>query len=279
MTGLRILAFCIGLVVILPMVALNKWGFQMSMWVNKEVSRNEAMLDGAAEVPAATPMPTSPLAWLRNRSELNALFSRDEINPQRVVTVTEIIDPADLLAPGEAGPDAVFLPLYAEARAPAQLSRYCADVLSALGGRCDVLSSSATINREGKVVLTGQLGFRPDAVLGDPSQVSDGQVISGSIRLPHSGDLRPAYDQAARVAAMQQAQAICDALRAEFGNCVLTRTELNIEELWITDLEVLPAGTNPQRLIASATYKIYANPATLDRTRLGTRLQDLSAGL
>ncbi|MDX8351570.1 hypothetical protein [Cognatiyoonia sp. IB215182] len=279
MMGLRILAFSIGLVVILSMVALNLQGTQTSLLVGNEVAPDDAMLSDAAEAPATSRISTNGAAIMRRQLELHALFTHEETNAQRVVTVSEIIEPTDLLDPGEPAPDPVFLPLYAEARAPARLIRYCADVLAALGTQCDILHSSAELNREGKLVLTGRLGFRPDAELGDPSLVTDGRLIAASIALPHTGDLHPPNDPAARIAAMQQAQAFCDMLRAEYGNCVLTRTDLAIEELWITDLEVLPAGTNPQRLIASATFRVYANPATLDRVGLRKRLEDLTAGL
>ncbi len=276
MTGLRILSFCIGIIIMLPMIAVSLWGFNMTQWVNNEVARNDAILNDAAVIPDAMPMPTNPLDWLRSRADLRDTFTRDEITSDRIVVVQEIIDDTDLLRPGETLPDPVFLELYANARAPARLIAYCPDVLSAIGTACDVLRSEVRENRNGKLVLTGHLGFRPVAVLGDPSKVQEGVLISGRVELPYSGDLRPANEPASRIKAMQDAQAICDQLRRQYGNCVLSRVSFDIDELWITDLEVLPPGTNPQRLRTSATFKVYADSATLDHLSLMEQLHEMA---
>ena len=76
---------------------------------------------------------------------------------------------------------------------------------------------------------------------------------------PYNGDLRPENAAATRISYVQQAQDACDALHSRFGNCALARIDFNIYELWLTDLEILPEGTEPQRLEATARFTVYAD--------------------
>ncbi|MEO1637842.1 MAG: hypothetical protein AAFU41_01180 [Pseudomonadota bacterium] len=198
-------------------------------------------------------------------TERDATFAMDTINARRTITVSEILTRNDLFSADEQRPAEVLVPLYAEARAPALLAPYCEEVVGTLAAACNVLRTDVTETDDGKLEFTGRLGFAPSVDLGDPSTVANGTLFSATVPLPFEGDLLPAYDRPTRVAMMEQAQAVCDTLRARYGNCVLTNLRFVVTELWFTDLERLPPGTNPQRVEGRAQFTVYADETLLTR--------------
>lgn len=275
MTGLRIAVIVIGLVIAAPVIALNVWGINMSLWINEMTAQNESVLNGETNVSVLRNMTSSPMAWLRGRADLAEVFATDEITDARSVTVAQILRIDDLFVAGETAPSEVFVPLYAAARAPARLSTLCEDVIASIGTACELVHSEVRRTRLGNVELVGRLAFIPAAPLGDPATVNDGALLRASIPLPFTGELRPANDAQTRRALMLQAQGICDQLRDRFGNCVLGRLSLDVRELWITDLEVLPEGTNPQRIDATASFIVYADNTVMDSSSLRDVLTEL----
>lgn len=274
MSKMRIIMLVIGLAVMIPMIVISLWGFTMPTIPDGTETQDEVALNGGQDL--AQSMATDASNWQNEPAEIRDVFAADKFTNDRQVHITQIVDAADLLAPGEAAPDQAFLELYAAARAPARMIAFCAEIVETIGTKCDVVHTDAHQNRDGKIVLNGELSFVPSAALGDPAIVENGALASGTIALPYEGDLLPANDAEARTAAMIQAQSICDDLRTKFGNCVLTRVSFDIEELWITDLEVLPAGTNPQRLRISAAFNVYADPTEIDSSRLSKLLGEMA---
>jgi hypothetical protein len=275
MTGSRVIMIVLGLLIAAPFIALNIWGLQMTQWVNAVTAQNEAAINGDTDEIAIPAMPTNPLSWIRDRVEVRDTFSTDTITARRFVTIVEIVTFEDLLTPGEDMPDEALHKLYATARAPARLFTYCAEILATIGNTCDVIYTDVRLNRAGKYELSGRLGFVPRAEFGDPSNVDNGEIVNGRVTLPYEGDIAPANDAVTRQSVLQEAQAICDKLRAELGNCVLSRVTLDVRELWITDLEALPAGTNPQRIEASVGFAVYADKTVLNDRGLREMLENM----
>ncbi len=267
------ISFLIFLLILgLPVVALNFGGLKVSDWISE---RSASFAPPATAVESVEAQPEDPFQWLNDRPDLRDIFIPNEMTQARYVAVQKVLDADELLEAGEQPPDDTFLELYAAARAPAQLIPYCTEVIQTIGTSCDVILTQTRENREGKWVMDGRLAFIPAAELGDPSGVENGQLLSARAVLPQDGDLRPPNTPETRAAMLAQAQAICDRLRDELGNCVLTRVSLDVHELWITDLEALPAGTNPQRLEATAEFTVYADPLSLDANGFA----DLVAGI
>ena len=276
MNILRIIAICLIVVLAVPMIIISLPGDETAPAADIVMTSNAAAEVVEVAAPTATPEPLDPAAWLQSRADLRDAYSTTELNGDRIVVIEEIITQAELLNAGEATPSDTFRDLYLAARAPARLIQYCADIVQTIGLKCDVIHSDTRENAQGKLELTGHLAFVPAAALGDPSQVTDGAVVQGTITLSDEDDLKPANEQSTRTEAMERAQNMCDMLHADYGNCVLTRVTFDVEELWITDLEVLPAGTNPQRLQTSATFQVYANRGTLTQSQLVTQLREMS---
>ncbi len=275
MTVMRILIVIVGLVIAAPFIALNVWGINMSLWVNETVARNAAFLNGETNLPEVRDPPSSPLDFLRDRADIRDMFATDSLTTSRYVSISEIVTLQELLAADETEPREDYTLLYAAARAPARLIRYCEDIVQSIGLACDLHSSGARENRQGKIELRGQLNFVPVAPLGDLSEVQNGKLVRFAARLPYEGDLLPPNDSATRRTAMTQAQDICDQVRARFGNCVLGNVYIDAKELWITDLEALPAGTNPQRIDTLATFVVFAEPSQTDAGDLRDFVQSI----
>lgn len=259
MKVLRIIIAIVVLGVAIPLVAVNVWGVQMTFWVIEQTRQNDTSLaDGTP--PASMPLPASPLQFMRDRGELQDTFGTAALTDRRIVEVTTIIAAEDLLAQGEAMPDPSRLPLYAAARAPARMALHCEEVVAAFATTCDVARTSTNVLDDGRIEISADLAYIPAAYLGDPAQIANGAFFTTVARfhtMPDAG--KPVFDAEARLAVMQQAQDLCDALRDSFGPCVVGRLQLATAELWITDLERLPEGTARQRLSATAVVKVYAN--------------------
>lgn len=265
MTSGRVSFLIFLLILTLPVVALNFGGLNVGGWISERAAQFAPALPEQT-VTEAEPqvIPEDPFQWLNDRPEVRDIFIPNEMTAARYVKVEKVLPTEELLGSGEAVPDEGFLALYAAARAPAQLIPYCAEIIETIGTSCDVVHTQSRQNRERNWVLDGRLAFVPAADLGDPSLIENGQLVYARATLPHTGDLRPPNDAETRAAVLAQAQAVCDVLRDQIGNCVLTRVTFNIHELWITDLEILPEDTNPERLEAVAEFTVYADPLQLD---------------
>jgi hypothetical protein len=261
MKALRLLVLIVLLMAVVPLVVLQV----------------RAAQTGPASSTAEAPVGWSgnPLELLRQRSTVQDTFDTDGLNGLRTITVTQVIAAEDLLSSGEAMPDPSRLPLYAAARAPMLMIAHCTDVVAAVGKLCDVTRTRADLLDDGRISMEATLAYVPAAALGDPGRVSNGGLFTASVVLDDTTTQRPAFTTSNRRAAMQKAQALCDALRADLGNCVVSRLQLDTQELWITDLERLPQGTDPLRLQATVTVTVYANRAEMTEERL----QDILHGL
>ncbi|PJI85189.1 hypothetical protein BC777_3188 [Yoonia maricola] len=258
--GFSLLIFL--LILGLPVIALNFGGSEITSLITERATAPTPQAPAIAEEAE----PDDPVQWLSDRPALRDVFIPDELTPARYVEIETLVPLADLLAAGEAQPDESLQELYAAARAPTQLMPYCADILATIGTVCDVVYADAHETRDGRWMMDGRLAFVPSGDLGAPETTENGELMRTTALLPFTGDLRPPNEAATRIDMLQQAQSICDALRNRLGNCVVTQVTFDLHELWITDLEALPANTNPQRIEATAAFTVYADSAQFDTT-------------
>ncbi len=231
----------------------------------------------APEPVAPAALPRDPLQYMRDRSTLRSLFSTEDLTSDRTITITELVTIGDILASGESTPDLSRVPLYAAARAPMRMARHCDDVIAGFGLACEVLATSTRLLEDDRVEMTAELAYIPAAELGDPRDVGNAAFFTAEVALDADARLLPPFEPDTRLAAMRKAQAICDRLREDFRNCVVSDLRLLTEELWITDLERLPPGTNRQRLSASATVTVYADQTWTNDADFATAVQTLAS--
>lgn len=267
MTRGRISFIVFLLILGLPVLALNFGNFNINGLITQGTGQFTTTATAEPEAPAA-PAPVDPYQWLTDRPALRDTFIPVALTDARVITIETIVSTQSLLNDDEEAPADDLLELYAAARAPAQMTPFCAEIVATIGQSCDIIQTLVRQNRDGDWVMDGRLAFLPAAELGDPSVVANGQLFQAATTLPFDGDLRPANDPETRAALLVQAQDICDGLRERVGNCVLTNVDFALEVLWITDLEVLPAGTNPERIDANAAFTVYADEMVWDQAAI-----------
>lgn len=270
----RILAIAVTLVVAVPLLVLNVWGARMSLWAVEQTRQFDTDTPNMTD-PA--PMPRNPLRFFHDRGELRDTFATDALTDQRSIVITEWIESADLLTAGEPLPDPTHLALYAQARAPQRMIRYCTEVIAAFGTACDVMRTEAQFPTTGPTAISAHLTYIPAGILGDPDLVNNGEFFIAPARLYEMRDHeKPPFNSESRIAAMQKAQDICDRLRETYGNCIVSRLDLRPVEIWRTDLERLPPGTDPIRLDATAIIKIYADKTQTANDDLRQIVQSLT---
>lgn len=267
----RVLTLVFGLLITVPTVILHANGYNIAFWVDEEadtLADPEAILEEAILEVAITPPAERP--------EVQEMFGPDTLSQARYIKITEVLPPEEILQTDEAVPDDALFALYAEARAPSRLIDYCAEVVATIATTCDVVHTETHETQTGKLELTGQLAFAPSFDMGDPFKLDDGTMVQANVTLPHEGNLLPANEAETRTAAMAYAAELCLKLQTDYGNCMVSMVAFEVNELWLTDLEVLPEGTNPQRLAVEAGFTVFADPAQLDEAKLAERLEELT---
>jgi len=272
----RLGAALVGLILLSPIIVLNVWGVRMSLWMNDDIEFAEKRREGTVTADQAPVMPTSPMAWFRNRAELKNSFSPDELNKARTVTVSADVTIDDLLADGEAAPEQVYEPLYIEARAPVFLMQFCRDVLATIGSECVVNNTKTKQTTDGTFSMSGDLRYLPSYDLGQPEKQDGAKLLSvvADLAGQRAKDL-PVNGAIARKDYLNNSASICAALTAEYGNCVVSDVNLVTVELDDYALRSLPEGTEPERLDAWVRFSVYApdTPDTVDA--LSARVKEL----
>lgn len=278
LSDMKKVKIAVGLILLTPLIVLNFWGARMSLWVNEEIQFNEDLRAGTVQSEDAPVAPTSPMEWFRDRSTLKNTFSPDALNEDRIVSISVIVEIEELLAPGEIRPEDVFLPLYAEARAPRYLMQFCQDVLVTLGSGCAVQTSKTSINRDGLIEISGSLAYVPGYEMGKPQKQEGAKLISTGLSMASRSDAElPENDSVSRQAYLGKAEEICADLRILYGSCVVTRVGLNAVMLRDNQLQKLPDGTAPERLGAWIEISVYAVDTDEVNAEILSRLEALTS--
>lgn len=231
------------------------WGVQVTDAMNRFQNGETDALASIAEGPA-------PLAWWRNRTELKETFDPVELNARRAVSLNIEMPFEDVLVEGEAMPDEALRSLYVQARAPAMLHPICAELLESLATRCDVGTSGGNASRDGTTArMDVMFYYAPGYDMGDPSTVKRGDVFWGQVRLTDAGRVEQTAE--GRAEAISRALSVCDAIREEFGNCV------------IGGLFFGPYRQGDS-VNVSARYNVFANTAEHDRRTVESAIKRIA---
>lgn len=218
------------------------WGAKISSAMGREANGEQVDYSDLMKGPA-------PLAWWNNRKELAETFSPDDLNGRRYVLLSVNMPFEDLLNPGEDAPKEAFRDLYAEARAPAHIQRFCAELLGHLATRCDVTNTGGSV-RDGIATMSGWLMYAPAYDMGDPSAVSNGEMFTGHGTLAGRDELTVSDESRAII--LSRALAVCDGLREVYGNCIVG--SLNVQ-----------ANSRSDSYAVSASFDVYADISTTTR--------------
>lgn len=253
---MKFFSFVGGLILLVWFVPAMIWGVQVTDAMNRFQNGETDALAGIMDGPA-------PLAWWRNRTELKETFDPVELNRRRSVSMQIEVPFERILAPGETMPDEALRDLYVMARAPATLHPICAELLETLASRCDIGSSSGRASREGTMArMDATFFYAPGYEMGDPSSVQRGDVFWGQARLTDGGRVEQSPE--GRAEAISRALSVCDAIREEFGNCVISAIIFG------------PVGRG-DAVVASARYNVFANTSEHSRDTVDSAVARITA--
>ncbi|MEM7522515.1 MAG: hypothetical protein AAF360_01900 [Pseudomonadota bacterium] len=246
------------LLTVLPAAITAYWAYKTTTYVTEFQAVNKAQIAGdpnAGEFP--TPPPSFGQGFLENRRERN-LTDTDALTSARTVSISRIEPFANILNEGEAPPDDAFSLLYAEARASAMMSPRCAELLEAIGDRCEVKGASAKRwKASDNFLLTATYAYAPSYDIGETEDADGYGRVTVRAKLgafERSTDL-PADERDVREGYMRLAVRVCDAIRARYGNCVVTRLSLSPTELRPSRLK--NPGDPLIRLSANASFSVH----------------------
>lgn len=256
----------VTLIFLSPIIVLNVWGARMSIWTGQFQAENKAVMSGKKESFEIPAMPTSPLDWIYKKAKKSKAFNTEDLNSGRQISITKTIDFADVLRAGEEPPEDVFKSLYVEARAQQILSSYCHVAFETLARRCEVNNSETRELRDGRFEIRGKLNYVPNYDIGKPLTISGGEFIRTRVSFgsgEHSEN--PNADFAKW---MGQAQEVCQRMKVQYGNCVLSN--FSVSEAGYGERET-KKGTEKQRgkkISFAAIVEVYAVNTKLSRNEL-----------
>lgn len=260
---MRLLKIIIFLVVFSPIIVLNVWGFRTTMWmqnITKPAASPEAAGTGDAKFVAIPQRPVSPWEWFSNKMSVSKTFNRDKLNDSRSVSFSSFLTWEDLLQDGEATPEDAYLLLYASARGPRYMNRFCAEVLTTIGTRCIVGSASAEDQDNGSIKLSAQLYYTPDYETGTPQSKTGGQLHTPYYRFPRrdSSSKSSANTLENRAAYIKQTKNLCRHLKLKFGNCVIKSIDFSVRQLRDQQPNSMPKNTPSEVISVSARFSIFS---------------------
>ncbi|UWR24554.1 hypothetical protein [Sulfitobacter sp. S190] len=224
------------------------WGYQVSMATTRGSDVSPERFAELIKGPA-------PVRWIRGRKEMRAYYDMAQFSKRRTVRVQFERRFDSLLAEGEAAPDPALHLLYAKARAPQLLTTFCAELLVGYASSCLVGEADARLRDGGRVDLSGSLQIVPRFHPGAVADVENGEFIKvyADLALNAAREFTPET----RALMSRRAVALCAALRAEFGNCVVGNLQLRTQGRG-------PDAARTYTMQASAQLVVYA-----DRIRVG----------
>lgn len=151
--------------------------------------------------------------------EFDAMIDMQTSNYERRVGFTQLVALEDLLKPGEAMPPEDQQLLYAMLRAPQVLERHCAETLSEIAAKCRVFTSRTQATDSGAYSVDVTLGYVPNYSLGALEKKSGWAFKSAFLPSPAA---EPYDTPEKRKAYLRSLMKLCDLLRAERGNCVIS---------------------------------------------------------
>ena len=240
---MKFFGIIVGLLLMVWYVPAMVWGVQITSAINGFQNGDASAMEGLMDGPA-------PLAWWRNRTELQETFDPAELNRRRLVNIEMKVPFDELLAEGEAAPADDLRDLYAMARATSRIHPFCATLLDGLATRCDISGAKGRVLKDGTAVIEGDLLYAPAYDMGDPSSVQGGDVFTGSARLTGSGDIEATPEGLTE--AVSRALTVCDAVREVYGTCVVARLSVN-------------AGSFGGRTTVTARFAVFANKSQHNR--------------
>jgi len=238
------------------------WGLQVTKASSEMVSGDGSAMGTLLKGPA-------PLSLLRDKRTERNFFSPDELTKRRYVSITHVVPFSELLAPGELQPDPAFHQLYATARAPGILMRYCPEILGKMATKCGVLIYEADFTRDGLVEISGSLSYVPAYEMGDLSKVNNGEVILARSRILRDQDMENTKET--RALAITEALALCAELRGSVGPCV-------ISNLNISSRRNRHDREAPPMIDARVSFAVYADKTQHRHESLNARLEEIVGG-
>lgn len=243
------------------------WGWNATVTMDR-LTRDEGSVAESIGAIAEISKGPAPIAWLRERGEFRKKFSLTELTTERRVQLRVVVAPEEILGTDEAMPDPSLLPLYAMARGPAFMQRYCSEVLADLGSACAADHFETRMLKTGEIRMDVSLNYLPKYDMGDPSGIENGEFFNAIVGLTNNEEEIPT-DEAGRIAMFAKARDICAAVRERFGNCIVS----SVTHRFPTEDD----GWNRRQ--PSAGLTIFADAALHNRESIYVAARDIAAEL
>lgn len=241
-----------------------KWGADIASVQQRQAAGETVEMGDLMKGPA-------PVRWWRDHKKLNDTFNATYLSEASQGHFVIILPFEDMLNPGEAMPDDVYKDVYVAARGPSHLIKLCTELLNTIAVKCDLSKPQGKIGRDGLAQVSGLLRYVPQDDPGILPETKEAEYMNLHFSL--SGREEMPYTSEMRERAFTLAQSLCDALRLQAGNCVITRVDMKPQ--------FRRGAEGVAVLEADARLTVFADPAQVDKKALDASLEQMrkSAGL
>ena len=160
---------------------------------------------------------------IMDTNDVEAVVSVTDLNRERRAFFSTFVSWDEILGPGEAMPPEELQKLYGLMRAPRVMQQYCADTLVEIASKCGMYKTTVrqvTVDDTDLLEVRADFAYIPNYTIGDVTRINNGDFLSIPL-LQDAVEGRSATNAEDRRAFLGDLKKLCEALRAEHGNCLI----------------------------------------------------------
>ena len=205
---------------------------------------------------------------IMNRNNVEKVVSLTDLNSERRVSFSDRITWEDMLAPGEAPPQEGLRRITAMLRAPKLMQAYCTNTLVEIASKCEIFRATVHDSGDDVFQVRADFAYIPNYAIGDVTRISSGEFITA--HLPDQREGRTNATPQERRAFLVELKQVCDELRKEYDNCLITTAGFYLDR---------PTRTsgNGDATTAAGWVSVYANDNRFEEGNLLEKAEEIMA--
>jgi len=205
------------------------WGMQIPKmpWILRMLTRSDP--DVKLEKGMIRQVP-SDIGGALDGAKNVLIFRPDDLNITRKIEFSKTVPFAAFLNDGEVPPKPEFESIYAKARTPKLMAKYCREALGSFAKSCAFIRAEVSVMKDGLYRISADFAYVPNYDMGLFTETSGYEALTTTV------DVTPSYrnrsivanNAQSRAAAFKMAERVCEEFRAVYANCAITKLVVKI---------------------------------------------------